>query len=323
MRALVTGVGGFVGSHLAEFLLEQGVEVVGVDKPGRVEGVRELVPGLTAAREVDLMHPSQVQELISELQPQRVFHLAAQASVSRSWEDPVETLTNNIVGQVHLFQAIIAAGICPRILVIGSNEEYGFLRPDELPVDEEHPLRPISPYAVSKVAQDLLGYQYFVSHGLHCVRMRPFNHIGPRQSQAFVASSLAKQVAEAEAGLREAVIRVGNLEVKRDFTDVRDVVRGYWLALEKGEAGEVYNIGSGRAVSVKSILDFFLAHAQISLRVEQDSGLFRPSDIPISYANCNKLRNQTGWEPAIPLEETLKDVLEYWRVRVAVEHGAS
>ena len=322
MLALITGIGGFVGGHLAEFLLGQRVEVVGIDRPGRVEQAHELLPGLRAAEAIDLMQPDQVREFIATLRPQRVYHLAAQASVSQSWENPAETLTNNIVGQVHLFQAVIAAGLQPRILVIGSNEEYGPVRPEDLPVGEEHPLRPISPYAVSKVAQDLLGYQYFVSHRLHCVRMRPFNHIGPRQSEAFVAASFAKQIAEAEAGLQEPMIRVGNLETQRDFTDVRDVVRGYWLATERGEPGEVYNIGSGRAVAIGNILQRLVAYARLPLKVEQDPGMFRPADIPISYADCRKLRLRTGWEPSIALEQTLKDMLEYWRTRVARKQGS-
>jgi GDP-4-dehydro-6-deoxy-D-mannose reductase len=223
----------------------------------------------------------------------------------------------NIMSQLNLFQAVLAANIRPRILVVGSYEEYGSLRPEELPAKETSPFRPTNPYGVSKIAQDMLGYQYFSSRGLYCVRVRPFNHLGPRQSETFVAPSFAKQVAEAEIGLREPVVRVGNLEAQRDFTDVRDIVRGYYLALLHGEAGEVYNLGSGRATSVQCILDFFLAHSKINLSVERDPSLLRPLDVPVTVCDFSKFREQTGWEPKIPLDQTLSDMLEYWRERVA------
>lgn len=265
---------------------------------------------------MDLLREVAVREVLEQVRPDLVFHLAAQSSVSRSWEDPQETLTNNILGQLHLLQAIVALSLRPRILIVGSNEEYGQPRPEELPVRESNPLRPINPYAVSKVAQDLMGYQYYVSHGLWCVRVRPFNHIGPGQRDTFVASAFARQVAEAEAGLREPVVRVGNLEAQRDFTDVRDMVRAYHLALEQGDPGEVYNLGSGRTVAIQHLLDFFIAQARVAIRVEPDPTRLRPADVPCIQCGTTKFRERTGWEPAIPLEHTLSDVLEYWRQRV-------
>lgn len=269
----------------------------------------------------DLLEAGATVAILEETRPDLLFHLAGQAAVPESWRDPATTLVNNILGQLHLLQGVLAVGIKPRILIVGSNEEYGLLRPEELPVRESNPLRPANPYAVSKVAQDFMGYQYFLSHGLDCVRVRPFNHLGPRQGDAYVASSFARQVAEAEVGLREPVLRVGNLEARRDFTDVRDMVRAYYLALLRGEAGEVYNLGSGRDAAISSLLDFFLERSKMPLRVEQDNTRLRPADVPRSVCDFSKFKAATGWEPQIPLEVTLIDVLEYWRKEVALKGG--
>jgi len=204
-------------------------------------------------------------------------------------------------------------------LVVGSADEYGMVRPEELPIDEDTPLRPHNPYAVSKVVQDMLGYQYFASHGLHVVRVRPFNHIGPRQSPAFVTAAFAKQIAEAEAGRNPPIVKVGNLEAKRDFTDVRDMVAAYHLALSKGEPGEVYNIGSGIARSIEEVLDILLAESKIELTVQEDPARLRPSEVPMVACDARKFRACTGWEPHIPLEESLRDTLDYWREEVEEE----
>jgi len=316
LKALVTGINGFGGSHLAEYLLSGGVEVFGMLRPGRsIAKIGSLRYAITLY-EVDLTEAPEVAKVIKEIKPDLIFHLAAQAAVGRSWEDPQGTLTNNIIGQLNVLQAVIAADIDPRILILGSKDEYGMLYPEELPIKEENPLRPTNPYGVSKVAQDMMGYQYFLSHGLGCVRVRPFNHLGSRQSEEFVVPSFAKQVAEAEAGLREPVLRVGNIEVKRDFTDVRDMVRGYYLALLKGEPGEVYNIGSGTMTPLRSVLDFFLNHSKVALFVEQDPSRLRPGEVMESVCDYSKFRAKTGWQPEIPLEQTLDEVLEYWRKRV-------
>jgi GDP-4-dehydro-6-deoxy-D-mannose reductase len=217
------------------------------------------------------------------------------------------------MGQLNLFQAVIKANISPRILIIGSDEEYGHLHPDEIPATEESPLRPINPYGVSKVAQDLMGYQYFVSHGIQCIRVRPFIHIGPRQRDTFVISAFSKQIADAEAGLAPPVILVGNLEGRRDFSDVRDIVKGYHLALTKGQPGEVYNLGSGRTVQIHNMLDALIAESRIPLTVEQDPKRMRPAEAPARVADCSKANRELGWHPEIPLEQSLADVLEYWR----------
>lgn len=317
MKALVTGIGGFAGSHLAEYLLAQGLEVCGILLPGEDTANLDAIKHCLTLHEADLTNAGGVCHVVEEERPDLIYHLAAQAAVSKSWEDPASTMIINIMSQLNLLQAVLAANIYPRILVVGSYEEYGALHPEELPARETSPLRPTNPYGVSKIAQDMMGYQYYSGRGLCCVRVRPFNHLGPRQSETFVAPSFAKQVAEAETGLREPAVRVGNLAAQRDFTDVRDIVRGYYLALLHGEAGEVYNLGSGRAVSAQCILDFFLAHAKIHLSVEVDPALIRPLDVSVSVCDFSKLKERTGWEPQIPLERTLSDVLEYWRNRVA------
>jgi GDP-4-dehydro-6-deoxy-D-mannose reductase len=319
LKALITGINGFAASHLGEYLLSQGVEVCGTIRPRRSIAHIPSLNQRVALYEVELTEASEVAKVINEIRPDLIFHLAAQASVSKSWKDLQGTLVNNIVAQLNVLQAVIASEIDPKILILGSEEEYGMLYPEELPVKEENPLRPTNPYGVSKVAQDMMGYQYFHSHGLGCVRVRPFNHIGSRQGENFVVASFAKQVAEAEAGLREPILRVGNIQVKRDFTDVRDMVRGYYLALLQGEAGEVYNIGSGRMTSLKWVLNFFLNRSQVALFVEQDPARLRPGEVMEVVCDYSKFEVQTGWRPEIPLEGTLGDVLAYWRERVKSE----
>ncbi|MCK5641936.1 MAG: GDP-mannose 4,6-dehydratase [Gammaproteobacteria bacterium] len=318
MRALVTGITGFAGSHLADYLLAHTeLEVFGVD----LRGFPESAPRSDRLHlcQGDLGDPDFVLSSLEEAQPRYLFHLAAQAFVPLSWEDPWGTLANNIRGQLNLFQGLLRLGLLPRILVVGSGDEYGLVRSEELPIGEDTPLRPYNPYAVSKVVQDMLGYQYFASHGLHVVRVRPFNHIGPRQSAGFVTAAFAKQIAEAEAGRSPPVIKVGNLEAKRDFTDVRDMVAAYYLALSKGEPGEVYNIGFGTARSIGEILDILLAESKIELTVQEDPTRLRLSEVPIVACDSRKFRECTGWEARIPLEESLHDILDYWREEVEKE----
>lgn len=263
-----------------------------------------------------LMNLPALKELFAAARPAYIFHLAAQAFVPASWEDPWSTLANNIRGQLNVLLAAIAMGTLPRVLVVGSADEYGLVAPEELPIRETTPLRPCSPYAVSKVAQDMLGYQYYASHKLPVVRVRPFNHIGPGQSPAFVTSDFAKQVAEAEAGLGEPVLRVGDLSTRRDFSDVQDIVRGYYMALSQGEPGEVYNLGAERSYSIREILDRLMVLSSIPLRLEVDATRLRPVDIPEIVGDCSKFRARTGWQAQIPLEQSLKDILEYWRKQV-------
>lgn len=285
-------------------------------RPGRLPSELSSLEQATLY-ETDLTERDQLSRAVEDAAPDLVFHLAAQSSVAQSWQDPEGTILNNVLGQLHLLEVLRQQGRTPRVLIVSSNEVYGApAGPEELPLKETSPLRPNNPYAVSKVAQDMMGYQYFLSHGLPIVRVRPFNHIGPGQSDAFVASAFARQIAEAEAGLREPVIQVGNLEAMRDFTDVRDMMRGYYLAISRGQPGEVYNLGSQRATSVQRLLDIFLARSRVSVDVRRDPERYRPVDVPCVYADCSKFREATGWRPTIPLEQTLADVLEYWRAHV-------
>jgi GDP-4-dehydro-6-deoxy-D-mannose reductase len=267
----------------------------------------------------DLRDPEGVRVLVDEVQADYVFHLAAQAFVPTSFADPWNTLENNIRAQLNLLEAVRRSGREARVLVVGSNEEYGAPRPGELPQTEESPLRPNNPYAVSKVAQDFMGLQYHLAYGIPVVRVRPFNHTGPGQSPSFVAPAFASQIARIEAELQEPVVKVGNLEAARDFSDARDIVRGYYLAVTQGEPGEAYNLASGHAWSVKEVLEALLSLTDVEIRVERDPERYRPVDVPEVYGSAEKLRQRTGWEPGIPFEQTLRDTLDYWRERVAKE----
>ncbi len=316
MRALITGVTGFAGSHLAEYLVgHTDLEVWGTDIRSDDRNIARLKDDLHFVTG-DISESDVGSTILAQACPDYVFHLAAQAFVPLSWRDPWQTIANNIRAQLSILQAMVDAGAKPRVLIIGSADEYGMIAPDELPITEATPLRPYSPYAVSKIAQDMLGYQYYASHGLPIVRVRPFNHIGPRQSPAFVTSDFAEQIAEIEAGSREPQIHVGNLEAKRDFTDVRDMVRGYHLALEYGEVGEVYNLGAERAYSIREVLDMLLAMSEAEIEVVADPARLRPSDVPVVVSDCRKFRQQTGWRPTISLRESLHNTLNYWRERV-------
>lgn len=320
VRALVTGITGFAGSHLAEYLLNRkDVEVYGTvrwrSRTENIEGIRDRIRFV----ECDLTDATAVDQAVQKVRPDLIFHLAAQSFVPTSWLAPAETLMNNILGELNLFEAVRRAGIDPLIQIACSSEEYGLVHEDEVPINEDNPLRPQSPYAVSKIAQDFLGYQYFRSYGLRVVRTRTFNHTGPRRGEVFVTSSFAKQIAEIEHGLAEPVLKVGNLEARRDFTDVRDVVRAYWLALERGEPGEVYVIASGRDHRISEVAEMLLTMSTVPIRIEQDPSRMRPSDVPVLLGDSTKFRRRTGWEPLIPFEKTLADLLEYWRARVAYE----
>lgn len=317
MRVLVTGITGFVGSYFAEYALARGVTVVGSYRwRSQTENIEHFRNRIELV-ECDLRDTSSVQHLIEAARPDRVIHLAAQSFVGTSWQAPAETFMTNTVSQVNLLEALRRRRPDARFLVIGSSEEYGFVSEEELPITEQNPLRPLSPYAVSKIAQDLMGYQYFKSYGMHIVRSRAFNHEGPRRGDVFVTSNFARQIAEIERGLRERVIAVGNLKNRRDYTDVRDIVRGYWLLLEDGEPGEVYNLCSGRDWIIQDILDFLLGQARVrGITVREDRGRLRPSDVPVLRGDASKAQAAVGWRPEIPFEQTLRDILDYWRGRV-------
>ncbi|WP_027087817.1 GDP-mannose 4,6-dehydratase [Cohnella panacarvi] len=324
MKALVTGISGFVGSHMAEFLLGKGVEVVGtIRNRSRMNHIESIAKELHLV-ECELRDPFSVETLIQSEKPDYIFHLAAQSFVPTSWNSPMDTIANNIAGQLNLLEAVRRYDVPARIQIACSSEEYGHVESHEAPIRETNPLRPLSPYAISKVAQDYLGYQYFKSYGLRVVRTRTFNHTGPRRGEQFVTSNFAKQIADIEKGLKPPVIYVGNLEAKRDFTDVRDVVRAYWLALEKGAPGEAYNIASGTCWSIADMLRLLLSFSEVKIEIRQDPARMRPSDVELLLGNYDLFHDATGWSPEIPFERTMEDLLNYWRSQPQphVEQGA-
>jgi GDP-4-dehydro-6-deoxy-D-mannose reductase len=317
MKVLITGITGFVGSHLAEHLLsKENIEVYGTyrvrSRMGHMQSIRSRVKLI----ECELKDSNSVYDLVDRIKPDRVFHLAAQSFVPTSWNSPEDTVVNNTVSQINLFEAVRKYNPTTRIQIACSSEEYGLVHPEETPITEDNPLRPLSPYGVSKVAQDLLGYQYHQSYGLYIVRTRTFNHEGPRRGESFVLSNFAKQVAEIEKGIKKPILYVGNLDAIRDFTDVRDVVRAYWMALENGEPGEVYNIGSGSVWRIGDALEKLLSMSSQKIDVQQDPKRMRPSDVMILHSDATRFMNRTGWKPEIPFTTTLRDMLEYWRARV-------
>ena len=317
MKILITGVTGFVGSHLAEYCLslDQQVEVIGTCRwRSRRENIEHFEDAINLY-ECDLRDASSVKTLLADIQPERIFHLAAQSYVPSSWNSPGETITTNVIGQLNIFEAMRETNSTASIQIAGSSEEYGLVHPEEAPITEENPLRPLSPYAVSKVAQDMLAYQYFQSYGLKVVRTRAFNHTGPRRGDVFVTSNFAKQIAEIEAGQRPPVIHVGDLNPKRDFTDVRDIVRAYWLSLEHCSLGEVYNVASGKAYRIKEVLKILLDNSEQDIEVVEDPERLRPSDVPLLLGDNSRFCKATGWSPEIPFEQTAKDLLDYWRER--------
>src|SRR5918912_1487738 len=311
MRALITGVGGFVGRHLVNHLLDEGDEVFGLGRAVDVGGISRV-----RVFRADLADRAAVERVMREAQPEAVYHLAAQSSPAESLGDPWATIANNLLAQINLFEALLGAGLRPRVLVIGSSDEYGRVGPDEVPTHENVPLRPTTPYAVSKVGQDLMGFQYFAQHGLAVVRVRPFNHTGPGHDDRFVIPNFARQLAEIEAGLREPVLRVGNLAVQRDFTDARDMVRAYRLAVQLGVPGEVYNLGRGRSMALRDIVDDLVSLCRVRVQVSVDESRLRPSDVPRQEADTRRFTALTGWQPRIAWHTTLSDTLDYWRQRI-------
>jgi len=315
LRALLTGIAGFAGSHLAEYLLQNtDVEVHGVvhRHERRIQHLREQLH----LHRGDLRNALWVSELVRTVQPDILLHLAAWSEVGGSWQQPWTTYELNIQCQLNLLEALRRWSPACRILVVTSNEVYGLVRPEDLPIDEQTPFRPNTPYGVSKVAQDMMALQYWYSHRLPTIRVRSFNHIGPNQSDDFVASAFAHQIAEIEAGRRAPVVTVGNLEAQRDFTDVRDVVRAYWLLVQQGAAGEVYNVGSGQSRPARWLLDTLLELSTVHVEIRVDPDRLRPSDVPVSQCDNRRLVEATHWQPQIDLRTSLLDLLDFWRMQI-------
>jgi len=324
MKVLITGVTGFVGSHLVDYLLanQNNVDIFGISRS------REMMQNISHSiekikfSECDVTDGGNVFTLIDKIRPDKIFHLAAQSFVPASWNDPAGTLMLNILGQTNVLEAIRKikssdSEYDPTVLVPGSSEEYGLVMEDELPIKETNLLRPLSPYGLSKVCQDLMGYQYWRSHKIKVITTRAFNQSGPRRGGIFVDSNFAKQIAQIEKGKQENVIKVGNLEAARDFTDVRDIVAAYWLAIEKCEPGKPYNICSGATHTIQQVLDKLLSLSDHSIKVEQDPTRMRASDVMVLSGDNAEFKKATGWEPKIDyLNQTLADLLDYWRAAV-------
>ncbi len=311
-KVLVIGAAGFVGPYLIRQIKGScGWEVYATKMPGEevpVEGI--------SVYDLDLLKEGAASELLQKIRPDYIFHLAAQSSVALSWKKPDLTVDVNIKGSLHVLDAVRELDYSPRILLIGSGEEYGHVGEEDIPISEDTLPRPGNLYAATKACQNMIGKIYQEAYDLDIMSVRAFNHIGPNQTPTFVVADFCRQVAEIEKGLKEPVMHVGNLSARRDFTDVRDVVRAYVDIMEKGSAGETYNVGSGRAIAIKDILDKILSLSDADIKVETDPSRFRPVDVPVIEADISKLKACTGWEPAIPLEQTLTDTLEYWRNRV-------
>lgn len=311
MRSLIIGGAGFVGEYLIrELLKENGQEIVVTKMPQEsiaVSGIR--------VRDLNILDEGAIDSILQEEHPDYIFHMAAQSSVAVSWEKPQLTIDVNVKGTVNLLEALRRLAYKPRVLLIGSGEEYGRVPFEAMPIDEGCGVNPGNIYAATKACQNMFGRIYAEAYGLQVMMVRAFNHVGPNQAPLFVVADFCKQAAEIEAGKREPVIRVGNLAAKRDFTDVRDVVRAYCLLIRTGIAGETYNIGSGSAVAIEDILNMILKQVRADIKVEVDPSRFRPVDVPLIEPNIEKVQELTGWKPSIALEETIRDTLDYWRNR--------
>jgi GDP-4-dehydro-6-deoxy-D-mannose reductase len=295
MKALITGISGFVGEYLAEYLISQGLEVSGTCLPQ--EPVSTYLQKNTKVYVLDLLDREQTKSVLEQVEPDYVFHLAAQSSVALSWKNPALTFDVNVKGAIHLLEGIRELALNPRILLIGSSEQA----------------RASNPYAISKMTQEMLGKMYAGAYSMEIVMVRAYNHTGPRQRPTFVIPDFSQRIALMEKGKMEPVLKVGNLDAVRDFSDVRDIVRAYYELVLKGKTGEVYNVGSGKGYSIKELLDRLLRLSTISIEVQPDPERMRPSDVPVSICDNSKIYEDTGWRPEIDIQKTLQDVLEYWR----------
>lgn len=315
-KVLITGADGFVGAHLIRELEENtdwSLFGIGLKSKAGMEAKR------LSYEVIDITDYGQMEKTLEACKPDAIFHLAAQPSVGLSWSNPRKTYEVNFMGQLNLFESVKKLGIPCSIHVACSSEEYGVITPEDLPVAEDKPLAPPSHYAVSKASQELLALMYYRAFAWRVVITRGFNQAGPGQSPDFAISSFARQIAMIERGITEPVINVGNLDAKRDFTDVRDTVRAYRLIVEKAPAGSIYNVCSGCAWAISEILEKLLSMSEASIVVREDPSRQRPSDIPVVLGDNTRLREELGWKPEIPIEKTLADTLDYWRETVTLE----
>jgi GDPmannose 4,6-dehydratase/GDP-4-dehydro-6-deoxy-D-mannose reductase len=315
MKVLITGISGMVGSHLVEYILNEHPEV-------NIHGLirwRTPLEHLLPVKERITLHYADLRDLnslivlVKKVQPEWIFHLAAQSFVTTSFDAPVDTLSTNVIGTTNLLDALRITGVDAKVHVCSSSEVYGQVLPDEVPIQESNPFRPASPYAVSKVGEDMVAFQYFLSYGIRTVRTRMFTHTGPRRGDVFAESAYAKQIVEVENGIRKNPIRVGNLDSIRTFADVRDAVRAYWMLMEKCPAGEVYNIGGSRTMTLRDMLEILKGMATCNITHVVDPALLRPSDVTLQIPDTSKFKAATGWEPRIPFEETLRNILDFYR----------
>lgn len=314
MRVLITGIAGFAGSYLAKYILdEKKAEIFGIDLPGCSRKNLVDFGNRIKLYACNICNSNSVLRAMKTVKPDLIFHLAAQAFIPDSWLNPGKSLNTNIIGELTLLEAVRKLRLDTKIHIACSAEEYGLVYPDEVPVKETNPFRPLSPYAVGKLTQDMLGYQYYRSYGMFIVRTRAFNHIGPRMSERFVVANFARQIALIEKRKQRPIICVGNLEPVRDFTDVKDVAQAYWLSLERGKPGDVYNICSDKGNKIKKILEILMSFTSNKIKIKQERSRFRPSDIMVLVGDSSRFRKQTGWKPKIPLENSLRDILNYWR----------
>ena len=315
MKILITGITGFVGSHLAEYILnlKENHSIYGICRWRSPKDNLKNIYSKVKLLEADLCDLSYLVRSMTELAPDIIFHLGAQSYVLASFNSPVQTLMTNAIGTANLLEAIRISGINPIIHICSSSEVYGQVSQEDIPIKENCPFRPASPYAVSKATEDMLAFQYWISYGLRTIRTRMFTHTGPRRGDVFALSFFAKQVAAAELGLAEPVIYAGNLKSVRTFCDVRDAVRAYWIMVNKCKAGEVYNIGGNRTMTIGEALDSLLSYTKLKFEIKIDPKLLRPSDVTLQIPCIDKFRNDTEWEPEIPFERTLQDILIYWR----------
>ena len=309
MKALIIGAAGFVGQYLIRHLARDcGYTVCATKLPQE-----ELSTEDAAVYDLDILDADAVLRLFDTLKPDCIFHLAAQSSVALSWKKPDLTVNININGTLHVLEAARQMQTPPRILLIGSGEEYGYVKPEDCPLQEETPLHPANIYAVTKACAENLAAVYARAYGLWVVCVRAFNHVGPKQLPQFVVADFCKQAAEIECGLHEPVIRTGNLAPKRDFTDVRDIVRAYAMLMQNGRSGEIYNVGSGHAKAISELLDEIRRLSTADFAIETDPEKLRPTDLPVIEADISKLQRDTGWTPTYSLTQTLSDTLEDWR----------